>query len=568
MVILRKNMDYSKMVRIYEELSATSKLLEKRDIISNFLKSVKEKNLVNAVNLLQGRTFSECDPRKLGVGTQLIIKALINTSGSSSEEINKQWAKLGDLGKVTEEIMAKRKQAVLVSGSLTITGIVERNQKLAEIEGSGAVSKKVSIISELISSTSPGVAKYLVRLLLEDLRTGAGVGVIRDAISEAFELDKSKIQRGYDLTTDLAQVALIAKSEGDVGLSNLKIKPGNPVKVMLFQKSENFESAFTKVGSPAAIEYKYDGFRLQIHRNGKLIQLFTRNLEDVTAQFPDIVEFVKRDINSTSFVIDCEAIGYDLKTKIWKPFQEISQRIKRKYNVEEMMKEVPIMILAFDILYLDGKSLLESTFNKRRSALKKVIKYEKLAVDLAKSIVTSDSAEAKKFYEDSLKDGAEGVMVKNLNGIYKPGSRVGFGLKIKPVMESLDLTIVGAEWGTGKRANWLSSFTLACRDGDNFVEIGKMGTGLKEKDEEGLSFNQLTSLLRPNILHESGREVKIKPSVILEIEYEEIQKSPTYSSGFALRFPRVLKLRADLSLSDIDDLEKINSLRKVQRGRK
>ena len=381
-------------------------------------------------------------------------------------------------------------------------------------------------------------------------------------------LDKSKIQRGYDLTTDLAQVALIAKTEGDVGLSNLKIKPGNPVKVMLFQKSENFESAFTKVGSPAAIEYKYDGFRLQIHRNGKLIQLFTRNLEDVTAQFPDIVEFVKRDINSTSFVIDCEAIGYDLKTKIWKPFQEISQRIKRKYNVEEMMKEVPIMILAFDILYLDGKSLLESTFNKRRSALKKVIKYEKLAVDLAKSIVTSDSAEAKKFYEDSLKDGAEGVMVKNLNGIYKPGSRVGFGLKIKPVMESLDLTIVGAEWGTGKRANWLSSFTLACRDGDNFVEIGKMGTGLKEKDEEGLSFNQLTSLLRPNILHESGREVKIKPSVILEIEYEEIQKSPTYSSGFALRFPRVLKLRADLSLSDIDDLEKINSLRKVQRGRK
>jgi len=561
-------MDYSKMVRIYEELSATSKLLEKRDIISNFLKSVKEKNLVNAVNLLQGRTFSECDPRKLGVGTQLIIKALINTSGSSSEEINKQWAKLGDLGKVTEEIMAKRKQAVLVSGSLTITGIVERNQKLAEIEGSGAVSKKVSIISELISSTSPGGAKYLVRLLLEDLRTGAGVGVIRDAISEAFELDKSKIQRGYDLTTDLAQVALIAKTEGDVGLSNLKIKPGNPVKVMLFQKSENFESAFTKVGSPAAIEYKYDGFRLQIHRNGKLIQLFTRNLEDVTAQFPDIVEFVKRDINSTSFVIDCEAIGYDLKTKIWKPFQEISQRIKRKYNVEEMMKEVPIMILAFDILYLDGKSLLESTFNERRSALKKVIKYEKLAVDLAKSIVTSDSAEAKKFYEDSLKDGAEGVMVKNLNGIYKPGSRVGFGLKIKPVMESLDLTIVGAEWGTGKRANWLSSFTLACRDGDNFVEIGKMGTGLKEKDEEGLSFNQLTSLLRPNILHESGREVKIKPSVILEIEYEEIQKSPTYSSGFALRFPRVLKLRADLSLSDIDDLEKINSLRKVQRGRK
>jgi len=561
-------MDYSRLVQVYEELSATSKLLEKRDIISNFLRRVDDKNLVNAVNLLQGRTFSECDPRKLGVGTQLVIKSLVNASGNSSEDVNKQWAKLGDLGKVAEKIMSERKQSALASGSLTINGIVSRNRKLAEIEGSGAVSKKMNIISELISSTSPVGAKYLVRLLLEDLRTGAGVGVIRDAIAETFELDKSKIQRGYDLTTDLAQVAFIAKTEGGEGLASLKIKPGNPVKVMLFQKSETFDSAFTKVGTPAAIEYKYDGFRLQIHRSGKTIRLFTRNLEDVTAQFPDIVEFVKRDINSTSFVIDCEAIGYDSKTKEWKPFQEISQRIKRKYNVEEMVKEVPIMILAFDVLYLDGKSLLESTFKERRSKLKSAIKREKLAVDLSKSIVTSDLDEAQKFYEDALVDGAEGVMVKNLEGIYKPGSRVGFGLKIKPVMESLDLAVVGAEWGTGKRANWLSSFTLACRDGDNFVEIGKMGTGLKEKDEEGLSFNQLTKLLQPNILHESGREVKIKPSVILEIEYEEIQKSPTYSSGFALRFPRALRLRDDLSLSDVDDLTKINSLRKGQRGRK
>ena len=556
------------MVQVYEELSATSKLLEKRDIISNFLKSVKESNLVNAVNLLQGRTFSECDPRKLGVGTQLIIKALVNTSGISSEEVNKKWADLGDLGKVSEKIMSKRKQETLEKGNLTVNGIIDRNRKLAEIEGAGTVSKKVGLISELISSTSPAGAKYLVRLLLEDLRTGAGVGVIRDAISESFGVDKSKIQRAYDLTTDLSQVAFITKTEGEQGLDNLKIKPGNPVKVMLFQKAENFENAFTKVGTPAAIEYKYDGFRLQIHRNGNLIRLFTRNLEDVTTQFPDIVEFVKRDIESTSFVIDCEAIGYDAKTKVWKPFQEISQRIKRKYNVEKMVKEVPIMILVFDILYLDGQSLLESSFKERRSKLKKLIKSKKSVVDLAKSIITSDSNEAQNFYENSLKDGAEGVMVKNLDGIYKPGSRVGFGLKIKPVMESLDLTVVGAEWGTGKRANWLSSFTLACRDGDNFVEIGKMGTGLKEKEDGGLSFNQLTKLLQPNIIHESGREVKIKPSVIIEIEYEEIQKSPTYSSGFALRFPRALNLRDDLSLSDVDDLKKITSLKKGQRGRK
>ena len=233
-----------------------------------------------------------------------------------------------------------------------------------------------------------------------------------------------------------------------------------------------------------------------------------------------------------------------------------------------MVKEVPIMILAFDILFLNGKSLLETPFEERRKMLNSVIKSEQLAIDVAKSIVTENVKTAQSFYERALLNGAEGVMVKNLKGIYKPGSRVGFGLKMKPVMESLDLTIVGAEWGTGKRANWLSSFTLACRDGDNFLEIGKMGTGLKEKESGDLSFSQLTKLLKGNILSKNGRTVEIKPNVIIEVEYEEIQKSPTYSSGFALRFPRVLRLREDLSLADVDNLKKVISLKTGQRGRK
>jgi len=563
-----KNMDYSQLVKVYEELSNTTKLLEKRDILSNFLRSVDKKNLENVINLLQGRNFPEWDSRKIGVGTQIIIKSISTNSGISTSEINNLWADIGDLGKVTEKIMSNKKQATLMSESLTIKGVVIRNQKLSEITGSGAVSRKVSIISELISSTTPVGAKYLVRILLEDLRTGAGLGVIRDAISDAFDIEKSKIQRSYDLTTDLAKVGFIAKTEGESGLNNLTINVGNPIKVMLFQKSETFDDAFEKVGTPAAIEYKYDGFRIQIHRNKSKITLFTRNLEDVTRQFPDIIEFVKRDINSKSFIIDCEAIGYDQKTKVWKPFQDISQRIKRKYNIEEMVKKVPIMILAFDILFLNGKSLLETPFGERREMLNSVIKSEQFAIDVAKSIVTENVKTAQSFYERALLNGAEGVMVKNLNGIYKPGSRVGFGLKMKPVMESLDLTIVGAEWGTGKRANWLSSFTLACRDGDNFLEIGKMGTGLKEKESGGLSFSQLTKLLKGNILSKNGRTVEIKPEVIIEVEYEEIQKSPTYSSGFALRFPRVLRLREDLSLADVDNLKKVTSLKTGQRGRK
>ena len=336
---------------------------------------------------------------------------------------------------------------------------------------------------------------------------------------------------------------------------------------MLFKKSESVEEGFDVVGKPAAIDYKYDGFRLQIHRSGNDIKLFTRNLEDVTVQFPDIVKMIKKDISSKEYIIDCEVIGYDKKTGNWKPFQDISQRIKRKYNIDEMIQEVPVMIIVFDILNLNGENLIEVPFRERRDKLSKIIKEDPMAVSLAKEIITDSVEKGEKFYAHALSEGAEGVMMKNLEGVYKPGSRVGYGIKIKPVMETLDLVVVGAEWGTGKRANWLSSFILACRDGDEFKEIGKMGTGFKEKDSEGVSFGKMTKLLKPLIISESGREVKVKPGVIVEAKYEEIQKSTNYDSGFALRFPRFVRLRDDKGLADVDNLTRVSKLAKSQRSR-
>lgn len=561
-------MDYSKLVEVYEDLSSTTKNLEKTEIISQFLKKVKPDDLEDVVLLIEGRVFPEWNKTKIGVGRQTVQKAIALSSGKKESEITSEWRKTGDLGKVAEKLLKSKSQGTLFSKKLSVSKVIGNIRKLAELEGTGTVSKKISLVSELLSSASPASAKYVVRTCLEDLRTGAGFGTLRDAISKAFDIDKELIQSAYDQSTDIAHVAQVAREKGESGLKKFGISVGHPVKVMLFQKSSGMEDAFKTVGKPAAVEYKYDGFRLQVHKKGKKVDLFTRRLENVSKQFPDIIKRIERDVKADNYILDCEVIGYDPKSKAWKPFQEISQRIRRKYDIEDMVEKLPVMIIAFDLIYLDGKSLISEPFAERRKLLKKIIKEDPLHVSLAKQLITSSIEEAEKFYGEALSKGAEGAMVKNQEGPYKPGSRVGYGVKVKPVMETLDLVIVGAEWGTGKRATWLSSFLLACKGKDKFLQIGKMGTGIKEKEDQGMSFVQLTRLLKPLITSEKGRTVEIKPKYVVEIAYEEIQKSPNYASGYALRFPRLVRLREDRAADDADTLKRVEELYKTQRGRK
>ena len=376
------------------------------------------------------------------------------------------------------------------------------------------------------------------------------------------------IQRAYDVTNDFGKVARTAKEKGMKGLLEIDLTVGVPINVMLYKKAKNINDAFNTVGKPCACEYKYDGFRLQIHRKGEIIKLVTRRLEDVTNQFPDVVESVKKNIESEDYIIDCEIIGIDPKTKKWLPFQNISQRIKRKYEIIRMTKEIPVVVKIFDAMEIGGKNLLNEKFSQRREMLTKIVKEEKDKINLAKQVILNDENEVDKFYEESLAQGNEGIMMKNMDAPYKPGSRVGYGVKIKPVMESLDLTIIKAEWGEGKRSGWLTSYTVACIDEDgNFLEIGKVGTGLKEKDTEGLSFAEMTEELKERIIASKGRNVTIKPETVLEIEYEEIQKSPNYKSGFALRFPRIKSKRDDMRADEISTLEQIEELYHVQKAR-
>jgi len=582
-------MNYKELVSVYENLDETTKRLAKTYIISEFLKKTSLDDIPVITLLIQGRLFPNWDEREIGVASRLVLKAINVATGIDVDKIEKEWKKTGDLGLVAENLVKVKKQATLFSKNLTVRKVFDNLRKLAELEGLGTVERKVSLIAELLTSAKPIEARYIVRTVLGELRVGVGEGSLRDAIVWAFfgneagvkynekevaiEVeDREKyneyidaVQKAYDVTNDFSKVAEIAKTKGIKGIKESKISVGKPIKVMLAIKEETIKDAFERVGKPAGIEYKYDGFRMQISKSNGKVRMFTRRLEDVTARFPEVIPYVKEYVKGDEFILDSEAVGYNPKTKRYLPFQSMSQRIKRKYDIERMAKEFPVEVNVFDVLYYNGKNMIKAPFEERRALLKKIVKPAKMRIVLAKDLITSSEKEAEKFYKESLKAGNEGVMFKKLSAPYKPGARVGYMVKMKGTQEALDLVIIGAEWGEGKRAKWLSSFSLGCIDDGKFLEIGKVGTGIKEKTEEGVSFDQLTKELKPLITEEKGKEVKVKPKVVIEVAYEEIQKSPTYTSGYALRFPRVIRLRTmERSAKDITTLEMVEKFYRGQ----
>ncbi len=552
-------MKYLKLAELYESLSATTKRLEKIEILSKFLKEVNESDR-EILYLLLGDIYPEYNEKKIGISSQLAIKAISKSTGTAKEKVVKEWKSIGDLGKVAEKLTKNKRQSTLQSNkSLSTEKVLENMKKLPELEGKGTVDKKISLITELLASASPIEALYLTRTLIGDLRIGIQESTIREAMNKAFFKGEAseKIQDAINKTNDLAVVFDLARKGDEKDLGKLHLEIGKPIKVMLAEKAKTIKEGFETVGKPCAIEYKYDGFRLLIHKKGEKVFLFTRRLENVTKQFPEVIDYIKKYVKGDSFILDSEAVGFDKKTKEYKPFQSVSQRIKRKYDIEKIKNELPIEINVFDILYYEGKSLLHEPFKKRTELIRKLIENHPYKIIHSKQIITDDEKKAEAFYKQALKDRQEGVMMKNLDAPYEPGRRVGNMLKIKPEERDLDLVITGGEYGTGKRSGWVSSFILSCYADGKYLEIGKVGTGFKEKEEEGVSFKGLTEKIKPLITEEKGKNVKIKPKIVVSVTYQEIQKSPTYSSGFALRFPRFTALRPDKSPSEATTLKEV-----------
>ncbi len=427
-------MEYKKLCDVCEALEATSKGLEKTAILANFLGEIKEKP--EYIYLIQGRVFPDFDPRELGVSTQTLIKAIAKASGHTEDSVISQLKKKGDLGLAAFELFKTKKQQGLFTTKLTAQRVIENLQKITTLEGKGAISTKIDLVVDLLHSASAVEAKYILRTAMGDLKIGVGNGIIRDSIVEfCFKPENieekkkfsDEVQGAYNKATDFGFVFQKA-CEGK--LDEIKLSVGRPVKVMLYPKASDAADAFRIVGRPAVFEYKYDGFRIMINKNERgEIKLFTRRLEDVSHQFPDLVEFVKENIKAKTFIVDSEAVGYDPETKKYREFQAISQRIKRKYEIDKLIKELPVELRVFDVIYLDGKSLIDSPYENRREILEKVINEEDWKIKLAEQITTDSEEEASRFFQKALDDGQEGLMVKGLDKIYKPGARVGYGVK-------------------------------------------------------------------------------------------------------------------------------------------
>jgi DNA ligase-1 len=562
-------MFYKELVGYYEKLESISSKLSKTSILAEALSKTPAELLPKVVLLFQGRVFPSYTQLELGIATQMMIKAISKATGFSTAAVEEIFKKNGDLGITAEECLKKRKQVSLFKKKLEVSYVFDGLKKLATLAGEGSQEKKLNLIGGLITFAEPREAVYLVRTILGELRVGAAEGIMRDAIVKAFlpakgEEEKEKsteaVEYAWNVLSDFGEVAKIAKESGTKGLRKVKIEFGRPFQVMLGEKVESIEEVVEKYGKIVA-EYKYDGMRTLVQKKGKDVLLFTRRQEDVTEQFPDVIKLARSCLKPEECVVEGETLAIDPRTDKPLPFQTLSQRIHRKYDISDMVKEIPVQVNLFDVLSLEGKMLVEKPFKERRKILEKIVKAVPGKFQLTKMVISDNVEDLKKFYEEALEAKQEGLMLKVLDSPYVFGRHVGTMFKIKPIMETLELVVVGATWGEGARARWLSSYVLACRDPDTgeFLTCGMMGTGLTEEQ-----FQLMTDMLKPLIVEEKGREVRVKPKVVVEVGYQEIQKSPNYTSRMALRFPKLIRLREDRSPEECDTIERVRALFKSQ----
>ena len=560
-------MNYLSLVEVYERLAATRKHREKVVILVAWLRTLHRAGNYEWIYLLRGKVVPDYDTREYGISGQLIIKAIAHAFGIKNESIVQRYKKLGDIGDIAAEFVEKRHQKALFSRALSVENVFETLRKLLTISGTGAVEKKVSLVAELLGVANAREARYIVRTVLQDLRVGVADALLVDALAATFFHENTeiceKLREAYDLTNDSAAI-FVAASKGIESLNCISIIPGRPIAVMLPVKVTNLQEAFRICGKPAALEHKYDGFRMLINYDGRRVTLFTRKLEDVTLQFPDVVEAVKAQVNAKNFILDSEVVGYDLQKKKYMPFEAISQRIRRKYDIDTLIKKLPVEINVFDVLYVDGKSVMQLPFKERRALLETLVKTKAWSIRPSRQVVTENEEEASEFYEEALQMGEEGIMVKALDAPYKQGRRSGYMVKLKPVVRDLDVVIIGAEHGSGKRAGWLTSYVVACRTSDGFAEVGMVSSGLKEKEEEGTSYEEMTTFLKPLIVSAQGNRVNVKPKIIVSVTYQNIQPSSSYNSGYALRFPRLVKFRDDKRADQATTISEIKKLFKLQ----
>ncbi|KYH41908.1 MAG: DNA ligase, partial [Candidatus Bathyarchaeota archaeon B63] len=525
--------EFKDLSELCEKLEATQKRNLMTSMAAEFLRKLSDEEVEPAVSMLLGRPFPKWDPRTLDVSWATLSGIIRRLTGVGWAEFSAAFRQTGDMGASTRIIFESSRatrQVALLERPLTILEVRRVFEAIAEASGQGSRERKERLIESLLGRASPLEAKYLVKIMIGEMRTGLHEGLMEAAVSKAFSVPLGKVQTASMLTGDIAEVAAICSVKGIEGLSRLGFRVFRPVKLMLAQTAGSPGEALREHGGRTAFEYKLDGARIQIHKSEGHVRIFSRRLTDVTRSLPEIVEEVKREVAAREAIMEGEviALGRDGSPL---PFQHLMRRFRRVYSIERITEDIPVELHLFDLIYLDGESLIEMPYVERRRRLEETAG----GILLTKQIVTDDPAEAERFLEEAINCGHEGIMAKRLSSPYTPGIRGKHWLKIKRTLEPLDLVIIAAEYGTGRRHRWLSDYHLAARDEETgeFLMLGKTFKGLTDREME-----EMTRRLRRIAVEERGSLVLVKPRIVVEVAYNEIQRSPKYRSGMALRFAR------------------------------
>ena len=569
---------FSELVEFYEKIEATTGRIEMTNLLVDLLRRTPPEIIDKVVYLTIGEIYPPFIGLELGVADKLALRAVKLASGMSEKEINQAYSKLGDVGLVGEKMLAKRTQATLFMEQLAVEDVYSALEKIAKASGEGAMEMKVQILSGLLASSQPKEAKYILRIVTGKMRLGVADMTVLDALSIVFGGGKEAreiFERAYNLSSDIGYVAKIAALEGIEGVKKFKITIGKPIRPMLAERLSSAEEILQKLNGKCIAEYKYDGERMQIHKKKNEVWIFSRRLENITWQYPDVVQMVKTNIVADEAILECECVAVNPDTGDMLPFQELMHR-KRKYDIHKMIEQYPVNLYFFDALYVDGEDLTVKPLLERRKVLQSIVKIDD-KVRISKAIISSDPKEVEKFFNEAIEAGCEGLVVKSIGpeSIYRAGARGWLWIKYKREMKSemidtVDLVVVGGFYGRGKRAGAYGAVLLAAYDRENdvFKTVTKVGTGFSDED-----LVRLKELLEPykrdkrspRVESQIEPDVWFEPSLVLEVYGAEITISPTHTAGIAIRFPRFTgKFRLDKGPEDATTVQELWEMYKRQ----
>jgi DNA ligase-1 len=540
---------FSEFVNLCENLAETPGKNKKVGLIASYLARLDEKSLRAAVLFLTGTVIPKGSAGALNVGFSLIMRSLSDVAHLRPEEIQKIYLQHGDMGALAEYAISKREQGPLIQQQLLLSEVHVQLKQLAVTLGPGSAESKRRILTGLLISCTPLEAKYLVKIATGEMRIGVVEGLVEAGLSAAYGREPAQVRRAMLLLGDISEVALLAKSGR---LAEAKMMPLVPLSFMLADVMFSAEEIARYYGRPVICESKYDGIRAQLHKSGTQVRLFSRKLDDITDAFPEVARAalgIPGDV-----ILDGELMAYRNGRPLH--FQELQKRLRRKEVSDQMIKEVPVVYVPYDVLHLD-KPAIELPLVERKKLLS-ALKLQHPIVDFGHSVV-STAQEISDAFDASKRAGHEGLVLKEPESHYHPGKRGRHWAKLKRELDTIDAVIVAAEYGHGKRAGTLSDYTFAISDGGQLKTIGKAYSGLTDKEIE-----EITKVLLSMVVEDKGYRLEVRPEVVLEVAFDSIQKSDRHDSGFALRFPRIKYIRKDKEAGDIDTLDKVRKIYEKQ----